>query len=427
MAKSDLYPTYDTPETTGISRERTAWAVLLIGFIIFCLLAVGIPLSIRWYVQNATRPQLASLTSNAGTTLVIERDARQPAAIPEGTRRPDIREGTRIEENNTSSSSVLSFFDDSTVIVFPNTEVSIEQMRTPRFSRSTLPNQITLNMSRGQIRLNMAPVGSRPTDLIIETPHGQTILEKEGSYSIDVSNKRTQVIVRAGTAQLAGDQGDPLILEEGERGLASLNEAPTGPLDAPQDIVVNGDFRNAITASPITQGPLAEGWVAYNDQGGDGGEVDGSAEVVVADGRRSVRFYRTESNNNHGETGIRQTLNKLVAPFDSLKLRLDAKLIYQSLSGGGQLSSEFPLMVRVNYKDIYGNDNHLVRGVYYRNPAGYHINETGQQIPRDTWVQIEIPDLKEEMQDPMIITSVQIYASGWDYESFVSEVGLIAE
>lgn len=428
MAESDFYsaPTYEAPATSGVARERSAWAILVVAFVVFCLLAVGVPLSVRWYLQNAMRPQVAGLTSNAGTTLVVEHDGEVPVALPEGARKTDVREGMRIEENDTTSSSVLSLFDDSTVIVFPNSELTIEQMRAPRFRRSARPNQIRLNVPRGQIRVNVASPDSRPVAMVVETPHGETSFA-EGSYSVDVSNSRTQVTVRSGAATVVGSTGEAVTLETGERSRVALNEAPTGPLPAAQNLIVNGDFRRAIAASPLTQGPLAEGWVVYNNQGGDGGAVDGTVELVSVDGRRAVRFLRTNSRNNHGETGIRQTLNKLVAPYDSLKLRFDVKLINQSLSGGGQLNSEFPLMVRVNYKDIYGNDNHLVRGFYYKNPDDFHVDEIGRQIPPDTWFQFEIPDLTSELQDPLIITSIQVYASGWDYESLVSEVGLTAE
>lgn len=427
MAQSDIYtPPYDTPEVSSAGRERLAWAILLVAFAVFCFLAAGIPLSARWYVYNAMRPQLASVISNSGTTLVAATGAPDPVGLPEGARKTDLREGARIEENSATSSSVLSLFDQSTVIIFPNSELTIKEMRSPRFQSSPRPNEITLNVPRGQIRVNVAPPGSRPVELRVETPHAATQFE-EGSYSVDVVNDSTQVSVRAGTAIVTSERGKPVRLEAGQRSVIALDAPPSGPLPAAQNLIVNGDFRNAIVASPITQGPLAEGWVAYNDQGGDEGTVDGTAEVVMADGRRTVHFVRTNSNNNHGETGIRQTLNKLVADYVSLKLRFDVKLIHQSLSGGGQLSSEFPLMVRLNYKDVYGNDNHIVWGFYYRNPAGYHINETGQRIPRDTWFPIEITELQSKLQDPMLITSIQIYASGWDYGSYVSEVGLIAE
>lgn len=419
------YDTYSY-ETSSASRERLAWAILLTAFAIFCALAVGIPLSIRWYIHNATRPQLATLTGTLGTTLVIDPAAPNPFAVAEGARRPDVREGYRVE-TDTGSSAVMRLFDESSITIFPNSELLVERMRSPRFRRSPLPNEVVIRVARGSVRVNVAPPGTRPLRLVVYTPHATVELLEEGSYSFEVTNNMTQVSVRAGQAHVTGSVGPTILLPAGRRSQILLGQEASAPLPVAQNLVVNGDFRTAISAAPITQGPLAEGWVVYNDQGGDGGTVDGTAEIVVDEGRRAVRFYRTGSQNNHGETGIRQSLNKYISDYETLKLRLDVKLKYQSLSGGGQLNSEFPLMVRINYKDVYGNDNHWVRGFYYQNDAGFFINETGQRIPRDTWFPVEVPDLKAQLRDPMMITSIQIYASGWDYESLVSEIGLIAE
>ena len=52
------------------SRERLAWIALFVAFGTFCLLAVTIPLSIRWYIINATRDHRAELEVIEGTILV---------------------------------------------------------------------------------------------------------------------------------------------------------------------------------------------------------------------------------------------------------------------------------------------------------------------------------------------------------------------
>ncbi|MCZ7570567.1 MAG: hypothetical protein M5U01_18530 [Ardenticatenaceae bacterium] len=84
------------------------------------------------------------------------------------------------------------------------------------------------------------------------------------------------------------------------------------------------------------------------------------------------------------------------------------------------------MIVRVNYRDAYGNENHWTHGFYYQNPANYHI-ENGELIARDTWYSYESPNLKDLIPNLAFISLIQIYASGWDYEAFVSDAGLIAE
>lgn len=421
--ESPLYPSLDKPQP-AMNREQLAWIILLTAFAIFCALAVGIPLSVRWYVHTATRPQLAVVKGSAGKPVVQEVNMNTTVAVPEGERRDGVQEGARILTDRDDIAEI-NFFDGSTLLVFPYSEVTIERMRKPRFERSPNPNEVVLQVSRGQIRLNLAPPLLRKTDVQVKTPHALATLEA-GSYSIEVSTDETTVIARSGVAYVQGSAGEAVRIEAGERTSVGLSGIASPPLPAERNLIVNGDFANPTTATPITQGVLAEGWVVYNDQGGDGGTVDGTAAVMLLDGRRVVQFKRTNSGNNHGETGIRQTLNRYLGLYESLHLAFDVKLIHQSLSGGGQLSSEFPLMVRIDYKDVYGNDNHWVRGFYYQNDAGFYVNEFGQRIPRDTWVPIVFENLQDELQNAASITTISIYASGWDYESYVSQVELLA-
>lgn len=101
----------------------------------------------------------------------------------------------------------------------------------------------------------------------------------------------------------------------------------------------------------------------------------------------------------------------------------------QSLGGGGYLSSEFPIIVRLDYKDAYGNDNFWTHGFYFKDPIEDWPIRDGEKIPRFVWYPYESPNLMEQLGDvkPALITSVRVYASGWDYQSMVSQVQLLAK
>ncbi len=120
-----------------------------------------------------------------------------------------------------------------------------------------------------------------------------------------------------------------------------------------------------------------------------------------------------------------QGVNKVVGDYLSLLLRFDVRITYQSLSGGGEQSSEFPMIVRVDYKDANGNPQHWTHGFYYQNDSGYNIIN-GEQVPQDAPFRFE-EDLKKVLVNPQTIESIQFYGSGWDWDAFVSEVELIAE
>ncbi|MGH2544247.1 MAG: FecR domain-containing protein [Ardenticatenaceae bacterium] len=412
-----------------ISRERMAWTVLIVAFAVFVVLAVTIPLAIGWYVQNASVAQLANIQGTRGVTLVESANPRlDVVGAVEVGRAEAVVEGGVLRVDPASQASVV-FFDRSTLTLFPNSTVTLDIMRKPRFARSERPNQIVVTLHSGRVRAQIAPAGDPAIHFEIHTPQTLApqggILLQPGSYAIETSNEMSHISVRMGTALVNGQTGQQTRLQANERAEIALGAAAVGPLPAKRNLVVNSDFQNPEEAAPISAGHLVAGWFALSDQGGDGGSVDGTVEVVTTGTSRALHLYREGSNNNHGETGVIQKVDKLVGDYLSLLLRLDVELVNQSLSGGGEQSSEFPLIVRVDYTDGNGNPQHWTHGFYYHNTAGYNIRD-GEQIPQNARYSYEV-DLKEVLSDPQRINTIEIYASGWDWDAYASGVELIAE
>jgi hypothetical protein len=297
-------------------------------------------------------------------------------------------------------------------------------MRAPRFSSSPHPAQITLYIRGGSLRANTVLRGSAPIEFRVESLQAHTLLAEDGAYTVEASNERTEVIVQRGTAEVTAaslpqaTSAARVELGSRQRTVVQIGKPPLSPLKAERDLVTNGDFVS----------PLNTGWTAFNEQGGDGGEVDGTVSLVVDEGRRAVRFYRTGGEFNHCETIIEQGINfDLPDPLTTLKVRATLKLVNQSLSGGGYLSSEYPLMIRIWYRDIYGSENEWIHGFYYQNlnnnPTMY-----GQEIPQGKWYFYESENLLSVFPvTPRRIVWLRVYASGWNYESLVSEISLIVE
>ncbi len=209
-------------------------------------------------------------------------------------------------------------------------------------------------------------------------------------------------------------------LEQRERTTVRAGEAPGQPVAAAENLLANGSLEE----------DLSVGWQAYNEQGGDGGDVDGEVSVIELPGTnsRAVRFFRTGSGGNHCETVIRQDLNEEISDLvTSISLYLRVRLVNQSLSGGGYLSSEYPLMIRLEYEDVYGSEAHWTHGFYYQNEDG---NPTmhGERIAHNMWFDYGSGNILESIYPrPARLKSLLIYASGWDYESMVSDVSLVVE
>lgn len=275
----------------------------------------------------------------------------------------------------------------------------------------------------------MAEGRNRPIQFVVYSeqavaPQGGIVLAP-GSYAIETTRDMTHVSVRGGSATVQGQTGGSVQLGEGERAEVALGQAAQGPFPARRNILKNSDFQNTTSAVPISSGPLAEAWFVESIQGGDGGTVDGTVEVEHLGTSRALHFYRTDSQANHGQTAAVQVMDERVADYLSLLLRFDVQIVYQALSGGGVQSSEFPIIVRVDYMDGSGATRTWTHGFYAQNDAGYNVVD-GEKIPLDTVYRFET-DLTSVLVDPQLIYNIRFYASGWDWEVYVSEVELIAQ
>ena len=401
----------------GRNPEGLAWSILVAAFAIFCLLLGAIPLGGRYYLRNATGNKEAELETLKGTVIVEDRrgGAEKPVRKAEGI---TIPQGASIHVDETARAN-LSFFDESFVVLYPSTRISVEEMYGPRYSMGVKPRTIVLNHRGGGIRIDTALSLDPPLHFEVRALHlGCTVLlQDDGSYTIQVSNDAAEVIVHRGTAFVSA-QGSTVALKPRERTKVLVGERPQDPVPAARDIVVNGDFRF----------PLEVGWRVFNDQGADGGTVDGKAILTQSGGRRAVHFTRTGGQFNHCQTILEQDLNyEMAEPPSLIHVRAVIKVQYQSLSGGGYQSSEYPLMIRLTYQDEYGSQNDWVQGFYYQNVDNNPVM-FGQEVPMDKWYLFESENLLPAFPIvPARLVRLRVYASGWNYDSMVSEVNVIVE
>jgi hypothetical protein len=318
-----------------------------------------------------------------------------------------------------SSRAILDFFERSHVTLYSNTDLKLEQAESPQFGVSGQPNRISLNLTGGLVRVGVALPGERQTRFKVITPHTTVTLE-EGSYRLEVTNEGTQVTVVRGRA-LVGRH----VLPQGMRTTADIGGGLPIPLPAAQNLVENGTFEQALDGEWVSDTVVLADSI-----------VPPAVEMVEDGGRQAVRFFRREQDDgSHTEASITQRMDKNVRDFDQLHVSLDVKLDFQSLPGGGQLSSEFPIIVRLDYKDLWGSDKFWLHGFYYQNEAEYPIasdwwgQPRGEQVPQSVWYPYESDNLMQLLGEnkPAQITGLTIYASGWNYDSLVSEIQVVVE
>ncbi len=408
--------------------ERVAWLVILGAFSVCLALAIAGPLTARYfllYSMEARTSLVQAISPNqdgGGTVSYTPPNATQPIAVKSDP--APFAEGGVIETDQ-ASRAFITFFDGSTAQVSPGSELIITQMRRPRFGWSPLPNVIQINQVQGLVIYGALSAFAHPGNpegravhFTIHTPNFDVTLT-DGSYSIEVTESGSQVLVREGSAVVHSPQGEhQVVIGQGQRLQAENGQPlPVNPIPAAQDIIVSGDFSSDV---------LAPTWQPYTDPNYDTGGVKGSVLVVTMGDRRALQILRTGAKNST-VTGIRQQIDRDVSYFRTLVFSADVRLHYQSLSGGGYLSTEYPLLIRLKYRDVDGNEWEEWRGFYYQNDDQNPTNN-GERIPQDTWVPYETGNLFTLLEHrPFRIISLAIYASGWDYESYIANAKLTVE
>ena len=354
------------------SPERVAWAALLLSFAAFVLVVVGGPLGVRWYIASAEREQKAVVESLIGTVVVEPPVGR--GAVPLGRGQSiAVTEGTVVRADETSEATI-TLFEGSFVRLFPGTSVRLERMRAPRYRTGERPRSVWLNLFGGRASIGTAPALATPLDFRVVSLQGSALLKADGKYIVSATNDRCEVSTYRGLADVSAE-GQLVTVAARQRTFMELNRPPEPAVDVARNLVRNGDFQEGLDVA----------WRVFNEQGTDGGDVDGMTEIVVDEGRDAVRLERTGGQGNHCETVLEQTIEtQLPDAVTSLTVHATVKVRHQSLSGGGYLSSEYPLMIRLTYRDVYDSETEWIQGFYYQNTAG-NPTTYGEEIPRDTW------------------------------------------
>ena len=345
---------------------RTAWVVTVISFITCCALAIAAPLTARGFVLYATDTRPLELNVIDGAVLVTTARTRDTQAV---VSRAPVSEDQRVATDE-KSSAILTFYADeqaqeslATITLYNNASFLLTTARVPRFSYSGAADRLSLYLEHGRIRVSPSHRSARPLQVVVETPHGSAHLP-DGSYSVEVRNEETQVTTRGGEATVIA-----------------------------------------------------------------GGQVVIVPAGITRDGRQAVFFSRRGQEGVHAETEIRQDLNVDVRDFDVLNITFYVQLVSQSLQGAGMQSSEFPLAAQISYTDIYGVERLWTSGFYYLDldsSRPWPLRNV-QKIPRGVWYAYESPDLIELLREtrPSHINWIRFYASGYNYESLISEAELL--
>lgn len=396
--------------------ERKAWAVLIACFVVFCTTLVSAPLLVRAHMVNATDVETTVLEPIDGVVRVRQPGAQNMMAVTQ--RLDEVPEGAAIATDE-HSRTFLRFFDDSTLTLYNDTEVELMRVRSRRFQRSPKQNDIQIRVTRGVVGVAVASPLKETAYIGVHTPQAFVML-KEGSYKAEVEPQQTQLYVRTirpGEATVI-TESDQLSFSSGRCRIVE-GQGIEGRLPPEQNLILNYDFTS----------PLGLGWELQLQQRDDESDPLGAVEIAFQDGKSLLSFTRYGAR-THGETSVIQHIDKDVRDVESLTMSFEVMVEEQSLRGGGYESTEFPVMVELQYRDVQGNSRSQYWGFYYLDPGtgpNWRKLVNGNKVVQGEWYYFESDNLARTLGDnrPVHIDAVRIYASGWSWDSAITNVSLL--
>lgn len=422
-----------TARVQGVEgRERLAWLILAGSFVVWLALVIAIPVLINRTVQTARRPMVLAVLADEGTVGLSDARGRRPAIRPGEP--PQVVEGQATILTNTTDTALVQVFtpDESELlarmVIYGATSVDVTQAEAPRFRASDAQYELQMELHGGRMRVTVPPREGRPLHLVVRTPQGgELLLEEAGQYTVDVSNLETWVVVQQGIA-VTSSAGQQLAVGEGQGAVLRENAPPDGPTDTARNLIRNGDFNDGVA-----------GWdaAAWFIERGD--QNTGETSIFNQGGEKVLRFQRVGQ--GAARTEIWQSIEQDVTDMESLQLLVTLQITAQSLGVCGQVGSECPLFLVMEYEDIYGAERTWQQGFYAFGqpipnytppfcsscapPLNNHVYTPMNELA--TWESGNLLALlAQQNMQPRHILRVGLKAQGHTFDTRVYDVSLVA-
>ena len=422
---------------SAAGQTRRAWRILMASVLCFGLIAGALGVGFVKYRASATRPRGGVVSSVLAGTQTQAR-GRQQAFWHDIAVGSTISEGDTIRTGEDTRLRVL-FFDETLVELSEKTELTFEQLRASQY----LDRNATISLRQEAGKVVVTPSKDSPFARVRVTvaTRGATVETRQPGTSFRTlivpgltgESDRVDVSVLDGAEVTVTGAGQAVTVANGQQTVVRAGETPTPPAVKQSELLENGDFKVGSAA----RGQVPARWEVYRDDGGDGNNNRATWELVPETVRgqpvTAMRFVRTGGNTDSDLVGIKQTVPLPYAElgeYDSVVLSADVKIVSQSLSGGGTLGSEYPLVFLVRYTTATNDPAEKGRAFYIqndtRNPTETQTVKAVQVKPGE-WDGTLRWDLKQLYPAPFRLVSVLVYASGHDYDAYVTNLSIVAK
>lgn len=387
--------------------ERLTWLILALALIAFAGVGFAALAALRSTVEYVEAP--TTVEAMTGIVLYRSAEALGQESIAAGSA---IYAGDQLEVSF-GSTAALRMADGTRVELFPNARIRVDQARSPRLGGHR--SEFQLAIENGAARVSVAPVGSDSRLFQMLTPAGLAQLA-EGEYTVRVAPDSTRISVWAGKATVLADSQILEILP-GRKMLLRAN-GPPNQGDVLENVVINSGFSAKF-----------EGWEPW-EENETRADVRGLTQIVAPTEPNSpgiaLRISRESVAQAHNETGLTQKVQRDVSGSRAVWLDMWFKIESASLSGGGYLGTEYPLMLRLRYQAPRGNEEVWTRGFYYANPE-QRPTTNAEQVQRGVWTHYRVNLTSLLAVTPAVIGQLQVLGAGHSFDSSVADLKILVD
>jgi len=432
----------ETAHELPVKPEQLAWGVMLLSFAAFCIVFLVATIALYNFLFESTVPMQTILRVGRGTVGITDAEL-----IPRVVRtEEDLTNRTAVISTDSQSQSTISYrlpeSEGSRLIaaitVKQGTSASLRRATLPRFDWSNVGYEIIVRDLEGEIDILITGETQNPFLLSLQDINGQTLhFLRKGRYRVTANGTLLEVVNREGEVVLfSKDLTEARIIPSGRRAIVLQDRNDVILTNARENLLENGLFVLSENIQEVEQSvSLPARWGCTNLQDS---LPRGSYNLEYGDGRSSIRLLRAEGASSHGETRCKQPFPEpgaYVGDYNYLELTAAFYINFQSLSECGIAGSECPMMMMMEYTDMDGNEWRWVQGFYTNDDLqiDYPLrlgesSQDHQKINEKVWYTFETGNLFSILspeQQPEYINNIEFYASGHQYDVFVSEIAML--
>ncbi len=438
-----------TPEKRKrVETHHLAWAVLGTFFGIFCTLCLTTSFGVYYFMFQSDVSMTAVVQVARGTVGIVSADLSQRFEFDQAA---ITRDDTVLTDGQSQSQLVLLDSQQSDQVIAAltlknDTELVVRRITQPRFDWSRSMYRIELDGVRGEFDVFVPDSfqSGQQVELRLNLPHETGVVVTEaGSYMVTITDDQIQLQSRQGVAQLVPPgRGDGRSVVAGQTGIFDTRTDSVAMSANYEELIANNIF--SLPPAEISQ--LATGTATafelWNCTDRTYTDIPGFLEWRVFQGRLALHVVRSGTS-APGQTGCIQPLGasaqsgRIVSGYDYLSLRASLLIESHSLDTCGVEGSECPVMLRVDYIDAEDEDHRWYQGFYVQanTQVDYPLRcnspgcEEHKRINNGTWYTYESGNLFSLFpadRQPASVLNVQFYASGHEYDVYISEISMIA-